>query len=135
MSAVTTPNLLVQRNLAALAVVLSETSDITLLTSAIYNLVTAIAAQTQTSVTVLKVQRDLVTAMPGQTQTSTASLTRLMRLVNTFAIESQTSEVGFMWAGYIPEHLRVRALLSQLQAELSAPALRAELALRQLKGE
>ena len=123
---------------------------------AIYDLVTTMAIQSQTPEVSLKVLRDLVTAIVGESATSeivmefmrhltttlaavsatgTPNLAVLRDLLTAIAIESQTSEVGFMFVGYVPEHLRVRVLLSQLEAELSAPVLRVDLALRQLKGE
>ena len=141
------PLLTVLRLLTASLPIVSLTPDIGMGTGTIWDLVSTMAIQTQTPEISLKVLRDLVSALAGEsatseitmqfvrdlrtamaavTATSNPLLAILRDLLTAIAIESQTSEVGFMWAGYIPEHLRVRALLSQLQAELSAPALRAE---------
>ena len=155
-SATSNPLLTVLRLLTASLAVVSQTSDIGMGTGAIYDLVSTMVVQSQTPEVSLKVLRDLVSSLAGESATSEISMEFLRRLttamaavsetgtpnvavlrdlLTAIAIESQTSEIGFMFTGYVPEHLRVRVLLSQLEAELSAPALRAELALRQLKGE
>ena len=150
------PLLAVLRLLTASLPIESHTPDIGMGTGATWDLVSTMAIQSQTPEVSLKVLRDLVSSMAGESATSEITMQFLRRLttamaavtatsnpllavprdlITAIAIESQTSEIGFMFTGYVPEHLRVRALVSQLQAELSAPELRAELALRQLKGE
>lgn len=117
------------------------------------DLTAAMAGESATSAITMEFVRRLATAMAIITATSNPNMAVLRDLIAAIAIESQTSEIGFKWMGYLPESIRVRVLLSQLEAEvalrqldaelglqqleaeLSAPALQSELALRQLKGD